>query len=552
MKLEVLANELLLELFEYLNAVHLFHGFYGLNSRFQNLISTHCQTFKINFREIPINKLDEFCQQYLPLIIDRIKSLHLFNNIETLNLLKIVLTSNFSPDQFIHLQSLSLYEIHFIDKITHIIDRCPDLKHFVLIQCYIAQENDINLSIFFNKIWSLSKLIYCRFQELTKPNDRVLNIILKVISISIKYLYFYNSCTMFHPFDLLSYTPNLERLCLDTLLRDFYRELETNFSSISILKMKFTSSIYEYVDFLQYMPNLYHLKIEMSNDKMDGHVWESVISNYLPKLKIFKLKMNFSGRFEGRKEDYLNFLSTYQTRFWFKEHQWFVRCAECLIDTHSCITLYTLPYCFDRIDLKHVSWSISTCPNEPDYWLDVQMKVRCLDSCNQQLPSLTHITCQLAFKNELCLRTQKSTITISFSNEIFSQIQVFLDHSLHYYSLAMFTESIHPKFCQLTSKSIRQLKFLTHRSGSSSTYYFTELDCKILANSLLGQQCEVLSIPIRNEQFLLFIFEKMSKLRSLNVEFDECQSSLDEERVLWLQNHLPSSIQISIVSTINI
>jgi hypothetical protein len=43
--------------------------------------------------------------------------------------------------------------------------------------------------------------------------------------------------------------------------------------------------------FLQNIPNLCYLDINIFSALIDGHQWEQIIRNYLPKLKTFRLKM---------------------------------------------------------------------------------------------------------------------------------------------------------------------------------------------------------------------------------------------------------------------
>jgi hypothetical protein len=52
MNLELLANELLLDLFEYLNGIHLFRAFHGLNSRFNNLLLTYFRFYALDFQSV--------------------------------------------------------------------------------------------------------------------------------------------------------------------------------------------------------------------------------------------------------------------------------------------------------------------------------------------------------------------------------------------------------------------------------------------------------------------------------------------------------------------
>jgi hypothetical protein len=83
MKLESLANELLLEIFEFFDGIHLFRTFHNLNSRFNTLLFVHFRKYDFDFRNVSTDDFDQLCQQYLPLIIDRITMLYLSNYIQT-------------------------------------------------------------------------------------------------------------------------------------------------------------------------------------------------------------------------------------------------------------------------------------------------------------------------------------------------------------------------------------------------------------------------------------------------------------------------------------
>ena len=54
MNLELLANEVLLDLFQFLDVVNLFRAFYGLNNRFDQLIFTKLQRYRLKCRELPL------------------------------------------------------------------------------------------------------------------------------------------------------------------------------------------------------------------------------------------------------------------------------------------------------------------------------------------------------------------------------------------------------------------------------------------------------------------------------------------------------------------
>jgi hypothetical protein len=71
-KLESLANELLLDIFEHLTAVNLLDAFHHLNSRFDTLLFIYFHGYNLDFRFISKQKFILFIQQTLPLIINQI------------------------------------------------------------------------------------------------------------------------------------------------------------------------------------------------------------------------------------------------------------------------------------------------------------------------------------------------------------------------------------------------------------------------------------------------------------------------------------------------
>ena len=80
---------------------------------------------------------------------------------------------------------------------------------------------------------------------------------------------------------------------------------------------------------LQNMSNLRHLYIRIKHSLINGHQWEQIIRNYLPKLKIFRLKMNkafFNNPNIELHEQVDKLIDSFRSSFWINEHQWFVRC----------------------------------------------------------------------------------------------------------------------------------------------------------------------------------------------------------------------------------
>ncbi|CAF3587955.1 unnamed protein product [Rotaria sp. Silwood2] len=97
----------------------------------------------------------------------------------------------------------------------------------------------------------------------------------------------------------------------------------------------------------------------------------------------------------------------------------------------------------------------------------------------------------------------------------------------------------------ITHASLRRLQLKPYRSRTNC--YLNAAQCSILADSLLGHQCEVLIIRIENRTIILDLIDKMHNLRALNFECQDDNSLLhsNDEFVEWLRNSLPETYSIS-------
>ncbi|CAF1511023.1 unnamed protein product [Adineta steineri] len=75
MNLECLANEILIDLFEYFKIEDLFHTFYNVNYRFNILLLKYFHSYHLDFQSVSKSNLHVICTKYLPLIRNQIISL---------------------------------------------------------------------------------------------------------------------------------------------------------------------------------------------------------------------------------------------------------------------------------------------------------------------------------------------------------------------------------------------------------------------------------------------------------------------------------------------
>jgi hypothetical protein len=110
MKFELIPNEILIECFEYLNALHIFHSFDQLNYRSSTLIRS--VPLYVDFRNIhPRIICDQFSMKLLSDQETRkqIYALHLSNKDTCYSIQSFL--SLFSLDEFLHLRSLTLTKV---------------------------------------------------------------------------------------------------------------------------------------------------------------------------------------------------------------------------------------------------------------------------------------------------------------------------------------------------------------------------------------------------------------------------------------------------------
>ena len=568
MNLESLANEIFLDIFEYLDTIRLFRAFDGLNRRFNALIRTDCRECCLDFRRISKNDFHFFCKEYLPSLVDRVVTWHISDGDETPKLIQSFLSYPYSSHHFVHLQSLSLYDIGSIDIVIQLIKQYHRLRHLHLTKFYIIYQEQIKFPELLNSIWNLPLLVtYCLKSLSTCPE---LDMEFTVVSTSIKSLILDNvslRCDLLHLFE---YTPNLSRLSLDILRPNMHSLVQTFFPSIVSLDMKLSQSHAPF-NFLSSMPNLTHLKFELYGYLVGGHEWERLITSYLLRLTRLELKMNFSEEIPKFERTCAQLLNTFRTPFWLTERQWFVRCVG-FFACRDCAIFYTLPYSFDQIPYRHERWSYSTCSNETirrssdHYVKSVEARKEPLHSCEdlhrltEHYPNVRHLACHLGnLTNDFCssrplINRLTSMSLVLFDNTWFDQLQTFVDHSPHLYSLTIvFMLILHKEIFQLQSSSIRRLSVYCQSLSYGKFKDFSAYECQLLANSLLGQRCEVLSIVLQSRFVLLDLLKTMTQLRSINVEFhdDTWQSWYPlyaprkvDEHLKWLQNELPSSYSI--------
>lgn len=561
MNFESLPNEVLHELFEYFDFLEIIHAFQDLNSRFNRLLFIYFSSYRLDFRSTSKSNFDLICKQYLPAAVDRIRSLCLSDGDETPHLYGNLIACCLTVDEFTHLRSLLLQKIDSAKAILDITSDCfylTYLTHLKIIGCNFTNDKDPKQLIY--NIWHLSNLTHCTLDMIF--GWRLSFSGLSIISKSIQYLsirdYSFSSMELHHLFGL---TPYVQHLCIafgESI--DIKSQTIGTAPYITSLELRFGGSHSTLTNILKSMPSLLHLKLETESINLNGNEWEKFLINYVPNIQTFRFLIRVLSMKSYHLEEHLeDLLRTFQTPFWIADRQWYVQC-DWPQHTKKIFVLYTLPYCFtDTYVIYQNRWSKTTCPNlhdsnSYDRVTDVFYKGRIDDiaSYHTFYPRIRRLTLKLPFDNHfwtiiptLDYLSSLKVIGNQENRRSESQLKGILNRApdlaflsvdaMLFLPLAQFPIT-HPSLCQLELKTSR----------SRPNRYLSATQCSVLADSLLGRQCKVLTIRVENRAIILDLIDKMYNLRALNFECQDDSSSLrpNDELVKWLKNSVPEACAV--------
>lgn len=576
MNLEILPNEILLDVFNYIDGTDLLHAFYGLNDRFSSLLYELYRNYHFQFNSVLKRHFDQTCQHHFPYIVDRITALSLSDSNNTPGQINLFFSYISSLNQFIHLRALTIRWVRSYNLLMKILDEChqiPNLTHLSFYFCYFHAD-EIDFQLIINNIWNLPKLHHCNFDVNIKGQQFFC--IPTIISTSLKHLSIYGSKLKFNQINqLFEYTPYLKRLsiCTDSYIDENY--IPSSFPILTRLNINnyYLSDISKMIILLQSLSNLRCLDINLMSNLIDGHQWEPIIRHDLPKLKIFRLKMTKAFHFDRFIQQQANeLIDSFRNAFWISEHQWYVRC----LTKKKTIHLYTLSTNTSNQfeEIFYDSWK-STYPLDNQQKLHIRMTSIYDELFFEQsipfhinLSNLESLWIKFPLNNQFwslvpSLKRLDSLKVSSYTDTYHCQLQALLDRTSHLYHLTIQRDSSslpeHMLLFKQTDASIRRLDLTSYK------HCFTETECILLSYSSLGMQCEILSIVISNRECIIKLIKNMFKLQALHVQlecekYDKQQQPLlienidhrydlnknkkNIEIIQWLKDHLPSTCSI--------
>jgi hypothetical protein len=345
---EHLANEVLYEIFEFLDIYHVYEAFFNLNTRFDNLLTYSTLPVKINISSMSKSAFKRYNTDIIMPNIHRINSLRI-SNVFIYDLVPSPVTI---LSEFLRLERLSLNNIEskYLKQLLLQLISLPSLSSLTI----RSADHVKNPNTIYQQIFRVPTLKYCKVSlPPGRTTDEPLPISTNEYS-SIEHLIIENKICLDHLDSLLSYVPQLRRFSIQ-LLEDSWKK-RTKVSSLVFNHLTHISLQLDHIIFNQFeqlivdlFPFVEVLRISIKNNRdtayMDKKRWEQLILSHMTNLRIF----------DFRHEDWSNIgynnqltsdaqINQFTTPFWI-ERQWSFahRCYQARYRNHT-IFYSTNPY----------------------------------------------------------------------------------------------------------------------------------------------------------------------------------------------------------------
>ncbi|CAF1281594.1 unnamed protein product [Rotaria sordida] len=322
-RFEDLANEILYEVFEYLDIYHVYDGFFNLNKRFQNLLMNSNLSIKINVSAMSKSNFEHYYKDIILPNKHRINCLRLSNPFT----IDIVFSPPRIITKFVRLETLIFHNIDakYLHNILNQSIHLPKLHSLVITLADCVQDPN---KLFLN-ILRLPRLKYCKITYQTKKVSRSLEVCFDNCEVSpIEHLVM--NCRF--PIDsfnrLLCYVPELRHLSIDCLIES--NDTDIKLCPILLKHLKYVSLNIDNVLFNGFellVKNYFHsievlrLTTRMDQTYLNANRWEKLILSSMPNLRIFDFHHDNSV-FEDSPVTYHDLVHQFTSQFWI-ERQWF-------------------------------------------------------------------------------------------------------------------------------------------------------------------------------------------------------------------------------------
>lgn len=324
---EEISNEIIYEIFEYLDTYYIYQGFSDLNIRFSNLLYQTSLPLNIDISFLSKSNLTSYHTNFILPNINRIHSLRLWS----LSMLEYILSSDENINQFIEIKSLVLN----LTISNNIFDRLiflPKLSSLIINQTTCLTNNGyINC----NFIFSLHTLKYFKISSQEHIHfDLSSNIPSK--SNSLEHLVINGGFDLYELPRLLLFLPHLSRLSINYLHCSNSNLKGKLLSQIpnKLTHVNLTLKNVQFNQFESFLINLFHriqvfrISTNFDREYLNANRWERIISSSIPDLRIFDIQHLVYIRDENLEQIYNEQIKNFSSSFW-KERGWYFQQQNC-------------------------------------------------------------------------------------------------------------------------------------------------------------------------------------------------------------------------------
>ena len=578
--MEILANELIFDTFEYLSVVDLFHGFQGLNQRFDALLREYLRVHPyVDFRLAYKDDITLMRRHNLPMVAADLRGMYLSDDGTTPHLIDSFLSRVFPLTRFENLATISVENVSSLEKILRLLDdihRLSRLTDLHLHRCSIETDQKSIVKII-DTIWRLPQLTTCTL-DLSFPHHNHF-IPPTIISCSIRHLIIKSVLCLQANLPLLhESTPFLESLSVQIWNPDDDDDDEnvrsSSMSPLNTFDVRCEDPSVCFRSLFRSLPTLTRLNIRTKTIHLNGNDWQTLIRQRLPQLNSFHLYMelNFND-IPPREEAIDRILSTYRTPFWIDEHRWFIQIHwNEEAEENSIVYLYTLPFAFEQfaLDIDENFRVKSTCPTPTDFRQVTSLQFswnvdEVVVSPNISFDRLTDLSITLPLNKHfrsilprldrlVSLEVRLVQFTDDDDKDEFVHLQQILDRSSRLFSLKFHSWPLLNKKDRriggrtapftVRSQSVRQLDLRGSTSSGQSKHFYSNDQCVQLLKCPLASQCEFLQIRVEKRTNVLELVKKMPRLRTGNFQCRE-QKTGEANLSKWLKENLPPNVTFS-------
>ncbi|UJR17999.1 hypothetical protein I4U23_004900 [Adineta vaga] len=306
---EDLSNELIYEIFEYLDVYHIYQGFFNLNTRYQNLCTHVNLSIEMNISSLPKTTFQNYYNQFILQHKHQIKSLHL-SDIFIMDFF----TSLFENiSKCFQLRSLFLQRMEStcLEHLLADLSSLPNLSSLSIRVGYGSHKMTI-----YNQIFQLSTLKYCKISfETNVPLGSVS--LSSNISNSIEHLVIIDNADLDEVKIILSCIPKIRRLsityrheyCLTEAV--IFLMILNNSTHISIAG-NLPSNKESIKEFLKnYSRNIKVLHVSSAHYSTHFDTWEQSILPYIRHLHVVDVQQTTSGLCDDTRHIYHSIYDPY-------------------------------------------------------------------------------------------------------------------------------------------------------------------------------------------------------------------------------------------------